>query len=396
MPTPVDRTPTSSPVDGDAARARAVATWFESAARALPWRSSQREPYHALVSEFMLQQTQVSRVVEKFSPFLERFPTLADLAAAPIEDVYESWAGLGYYRRARLLHQAARAIVARHAGVMPRSAQELAALPGIGPYTAGALASIVFGVPAPIVDGNVVRVLTRWAAHEGDAEKSKAWAWDRASELVASGVGAGVPPGVLNEGLMELGAVVCTPRAPRCDGCPVQGSCRARELGIQERIPSPKVRVERRVIGWGAVIVQDARGRVLVERRAATGMFAGLLQAPTLETPGRRPSAARVAAWLKEAINSAEPKLAVALTKLGTFDFQTTHREIRAAVYLAQGNTGHIERTPGPDGGARTWLSEPELAKAALGNAQKRVFEVGGLTLHGFSRKPVANESQDA
>ncbi|MFG0315432.1 MAG: A/G-specific adenine glycosylase, partial [Phycisphaerales bacterium] len=203
-----------TPAPDDAALTRALEAWFRASARELPWRTDTRDPYRSLVSELMLQQTQVSRVIEKFGPFLERFPTVEALAAAPEDDVLAAWSGLGYYRRARLLHACAKAIVEHHDGVVPDSLDDLLELPGIGRYTAGAIASMVFGQRAPIVDGNVARVLLR--VHNKPVPQTEKttidWAWQRAEELV----GACDDPAVFNEAMMELGATVCVPKGPRC------------------------------------------------------------------------------------------------------------------------------------------------------------------------------------
>jgi A/G-specific adenine glycosylase len=207
--------------------------WFRDRARELPWRTEVRDPYQVLVSELMLQQTQVDRVVPKFEAFVARFPTLADLAAAAEQKVLEAWSGLGYYRRARLLHWAAKSVI-EAGGAFPRSAEALQALPGVGPYTAAAIASLAFGEAAPVLDGNTMRVGARVLALEqvpktvtGQRELRR-WI----SELMKS-----QPPGEVNEALMELGAVVCTPRSPDCGECPLATVCRARELGRQEAYP---------------------------------------------------------------------------------------------------------------------------------------------------------------
>ncbi|MEM9374068.1 MAG: A/G-specific adenine glycosylase, partial [Planctomycetota bacterium] len=225
-----------------------VERWFRANARDLPWRpdpiDGPRDPYRALVSELMLQQTQVSRVLEKYTPFLERFPTAEALAAAAEADVLAEWSGLGYYRRARLLHAAAKAVVHDHAGSFPTDPARIRSLPGVGRYTAGAVASIVFGQREPILDGNVERVLLRLHA-KPDPPKDKAtqaWAWDRAQQLVD----ASDSPGVLNEGLMELGAIVCTPGAPKCRACPLRRACEAHRRGTAEEIPEPKPRARQK------------------------------------------------------------------------------------------------------------------------------------------------------
>src|SRR5690606_21752002 len=201
----------------------ALLRWFAHAKRPLPWRETS-DPYAIWVSEVMLQQTQVS-VVRPYSPaFLERFPPVTARAEAPLERVLEAWKGLGYYGRARNLHRAARVIVAEHAGLLPDTLEGLKALPGFGPYTAGAVASIAFGLEAPIVDGNVARVFSRLFELDGlpgDRAREKQL-WALAGQLVK-----GRSPGDLNQSLMELGATVCKPEAPTCPGCPVRAHCGA-------------------------------------------------------------------------------------------------------------------------------------------------------------------------
>ncbi len=174
--------------------ARSLEAWFVDAAREMPWRITPRDPYWSLVSEFMLQQTQVSRVLEKFGPFVERFPSIQSLAEADEEEVLGEWSGLGYYRRARMLHACAKAVVEPHNGVIPSDVESLMALPGIGRYTAGAMASMVFGDREPLVDGNVMRVLQR--LHNVDQQQTDPatikWAWERATRLVEASTNPGV------------------------------------------------------------------------------------------------------------------------------------------------------------------------------------------------------------
>ena len=214
----------------------------------------------------MLQQTQVSRVLEKFGPFIVRFPTIGALAAATEDDVLAAWSGLGYYRRARLLHAAARGIVADFEGTVPRDTPALMTIPGIGRYTAGAISSIVFGRNAPIVDGNVTRVLLRLdgvMARHGSKEAAD-YAWPRAETLAGAAHGLGVIA-AFNEGLMELGATVCTPRNPACGVCPLRAHCRARKWGTQEEIPLPKKAPARLAVVHTALLVKDEGERVLLE-----------------------------------------------------------------------------------------------------------------------------------
>src|SRR3954464_9149494 len=190
--------------------------WFAKERRDLPWREEPRDPYRVWISEVMLQQTRVDVVVPYYLRFVARFPTLQTLAASPLDDVLALWSGLGYYARARNLHRAAQAC----GGELPRTAAELRALPGLGPYTAAAVASLAFGEDAPLVDGNVARVLARVFALSGDA-RSKAW--KLAPTLLPPG-----RSGPFNEALMELGATICTPRSPDCPRCPLSGDCRGK------------------------------------------------------------------------------------------------------------------------------------------------------------------------
>src|SRR3954447_17895750 len=199
--------------------------WFARNQRPLPWRG-RYDPYEVWVSEVMAQQTRMEVVLAYYGPFLQRFPTLAALAAASDDDVTAAWSGLGYYRRARMLRDGARAVRERFGGTIPRQLEALRTIPGIGPYTAGAIASIAFDEPAPIVDGNVARVLARLFADE-----SRPWA--RAEELVTKAKS----PRDFNQGLMEIGALLCKPRNPLCDACPLRADCVAYATGRVAELP---------------------------------------------------------------------------------------------------------------------------------------------------------------
>jgi A/G-specific adenine glycosylase len=237
--------------------------WFRADARELPWRESIRDPYRTLVSEIMLQQTQVERVVPFFDRFVARFPDLATLAAAPEGEVLAMWSGLGYYRRARLLHRLASVVVEEHGGTLPESVSGLKALPGIGPYTASAVASLVHGVAAPVLDGNVRRVGARRLSISGDVRGRSAsaviWQWVR--DLMAE-----EEPGCVNEALMELGARVCVPKNPRCGICPLSGSCVARKEGTTELLPKPKNRRAVEYVEWVVACCVTDEGKWLLRR----------------------------------------------------------------------------------------------------------------------------------
>jgi len=345
------------PETRDRALVRAVARWFKAAARELPWRLSPRDPYLSLVSEFMLQQTQVSRVVDKWEPFVGRFPTVRALAAADEDDVLALWSGMGYYRRARNLHAAAREVVARFGGRVPEMVDDLRTLPGVGPYTAGAISSIAFDRPAPIVDGNIARVLMRLEGKPFRTGRSDGmtWAWERSGELVNAAKASRAPVALLNEGLMELGAVICTPRTPACGRCPLQSQCAAYRTGTQDVIPAPKIAAHRATIFAEAVVVRNRKG-TLVERRPEDGMWAGLWQAPTWERIDRMARAHEVAKWLGiSRVRCVEG-----------FTHQTTHRVVQFRVWHAEEGPARL--------GSRRYLSRGKIADLALSNPQRRIL----------------------
>src|SRR5688572_16157753 len=255
---------------------RALLDWYAERRRPLPWRST-RDPYCIWVSEVMLQQTQVATVIGYYERWLRRFPDVAALAAADTEDVLRAWEGLGYYSRARNLQRAAQRIVLEHGGQLPRSVAALLALPGIGRYSAGAIASIAFAADEPAIDGNIVRVFTRLFGLRGDPKRAPlaAGLWQLASALLPAG-----RAGDFNQALMELGATLCTPRNPRCNACPVRSQCVAlaedRVLEYPEAAPRPVVTQEKR-----AAAVVWRQGRVLCVRApSSAARWAGMWQFP--------------------------------------------------------------------------------------------------------------------
>ena len=255
---------------------RDLLTWFDAHRREMPWRNT-RDPYAIWVSEIMLQQTQVATVIPYYERFLKAFPTPEALAKAPEQRVLKLWEGLGYYSRARNLHKAAKHITADHAGRLPATPEGLLSLPGIGRYTAGAIASIAFGLNEPVLDGNVMRVLSRlFNIHDvlQDTATQKSL-WALAEKLLPAG-----RPGDFNQAMMELGAMVCTPRSPECDTCPLRARCRARKAGCQAELPNkkkPKAVPHYTIV---AGVIRNARGQILIDRRPPTGMLAGLWEFP--------------------------------------------------------------------------------------------------------------------
>jgi A/G-specific adenine glycosylase len=302
------------------------------------------------VSEIMLQQTTVKAVVPYYERFLAAFPTLDALARARLPRVLAAWSGLGYYRRARHLHAAARLVARRHQGEVPRERDALLALPGIGRYTAGAILSIAWGAQEPVVDGNVARVLCRWLGERRDPGTREVS--DRLWRAAAALVTATRSPGDLNEALMELGATLCTPVSPACGACPLKRDCRARALDLQERIPPPRrrreqVRLRRRV----ALVERD--GRYLVRRRAPTGLMDGLWEFPELGQEG------------DQAIEPLEP--------LGSVRHLVTYRRYEVTVHRGR-------LTEPPPAGWR-WVTPAGLRRLPTSSLVAKV-----LALHGGAK----------
>lgn len=258
---------------------RELLAWYMGNRRDLPWRRH-RDPYFIWVSEIMLQQTRVDTVIPYFNRFIERFPTLQALADAPEEDVLKHWEGLGYYSRARNLQQAARQVVELHGGRIPDDRGAVAALKGVGPYTTGAIMSIAFNRPEPAVDGNVMRVLSRYFLIEEDIMKgsTRAGMEELVRDLIPEGRASD-----FNQALMELGALVCTPKSPHCLTCPVMEHCEGRLAGREETLPvktkAKKPRLEQRSV---ALIEGQGHhaGRILVRQRPATGLLARMWELP--------------------------------------------------------------------------------------------------------------------
>lgn len=260
---------------------RALLAWYARERRDLPWRRT-RDPYRIWVSEAMLQQTRVDTVIPYYERFLRRFPTLRTLALADRQDVLKAWEGLGYYRRAVNLHEGARAVMARHGGRFPEAPEAIRDLPGIGPYTAAAIRSIALGQNAALVDGNVARVLARLTALRQPVARSGPLLWSLAEALLPRTPRPGLAKGRagdFNQALMELGALVCTPRDPNCAACPVRRPCLSRAGGLQNRIPvgiPSRAVPERREV----VAVVSLGGRLLLHHRPEGGLLGGLWEFP--------------------------------------------------------------------------------------------------------------------
>jgi A/G-specific adenine glycosylase len=338
--------------DAVAAIRSALLDFYAASARDLPWRRT-RDPYAIWISEVMAQQTRVDTVVPYYERWLRRFPDVETLAAAPVDHVLKEWEGLGYYRRARHLHAAARVVRERHAGVLPSSAAELRALPGVGAYTAGAVASIAFGAVEPAIDGNVRRVLSRLLD-----EPEPAPARLRA---VAAALVPRERPGEFNQALMELGATVCTPRSPRCDDCPVRAFCGGRAAGTLADRPRRRPARTVPLFAIATLILRAADGRVLLQRRPPTGLLAGLWSFPGRELrPGEDAAAAarEIASELTGRAHDA--------AHLGDIEHVFSHRRERYLCHTSAFEPGTGRRPPG------TWLGVDPSA-LALPRAQQKI-----------------------
>jgi A/G-specific adenine glycosylase len=271
-----------------------------------------------LVSELMLQQTQVDRVVPRFLEFVGRFPDLESLAAASEDEVLARWSGLGYYRRARLLHRLAREVIA-DGGELPRTATELQSLPGVGPYTAAAVASLAYGEAVAVLDGNVMRVASRVLAFDGDPRSAEG---GRVLGDWVESLLVGTDPGEINESLMELGATLCSPSSPRCESCPLRSGCAARLRGEQQRFPRPRRRRATEELRWAAACCIDSDGRWLLRRIDDGPILQGLWLPPlaTLDLGEDASSSLRGCLGLPASVPAVE---------LPTLTHSITHRRIR-------------------------------------------------------------------
>lgn len=330
-------TPNLVPVRKQALRRQLIA-WFRAQAREFPWRS-EPTPYRIWVCEIMAQQTRLETVLPYFERFTARFPDIAALAAASEDDVLALWSGLGYYSRARHLRRAAQILVDDYAGELPRDSATLQSLPGIGRYTAGAILSIAFRQPAPILDGNVSRVLARLFALETDirSAETRNVLWRLAAELVPER-----EPNLFNEGLMELGALICTPTRPACGSCPWRRHCLARARGQTAVLPRRGKAAPVRAVGLLVAAIFNRRGRVLLLRNESKGLFGGLWALPQI-TANRRDSIRvdkqELNGLCRELLGESPAKWDHA----GRTEHQLSHRRLIATVY--RGRLDRMEPT---------------------------------------------------
>ncbi len=330
--------------------------WYDRHRRVLPWRAragALADPYAVWLSEIMLQQTTVAAVAPYFRRFLKRWPTVRDLAAAPLDDVLTEWAGLGYYARARNLHACAKAVVERHGGVFPADRAALQALPGIGEYTSGAIAAIAFDIRAGAIDGNAERVIARVFAIETPMPLAK---------VELRRIGESLVPerraGDFAQALMDLGSGVCTPRQPACVLCPLRARCQALSLGIAETLPrraEKKMRPSRTgIVFW----VMDGTGAVLLRRRAEKGLLGGMMEFPSTEWAATAPSPA--------AAKDAAPVQAEWRALPGQVRHVFTHFELTLTVWM-----GQAAGKGDPAGGL--WVSPDKFGDYALPSLMMKV-----------------------
>ena len=337
-------------------------TWYAARRRSLPWRE-RPEPYAVWVAEIMAQQTRLETMLPYWERWMRRFPDIATLAAARQQDVLNAWEGLGYYRRARNLHAAARHVVADFNGQLPRDVDALRSLPGIGPYTAGAIASVAFGLDEPIVDGNIIRVLARVFNVEdvvGTGAATRRF-WDLARQQLPAGRAADY-----NQALMDLGASLCAPRNPDCGACPLSAHCEAYDLGIQDQRPVRAPKSELPVRHYAAAVLRSGDA-VLLLQRPHSGLLAGMWEFPNVQVAGNRAGKAGLRRSLA----------ALGLdTRLGSIDLRLEHTyshfQVRLRTYPAQSN-GHRDtpKTERP----HAWVPIIDLGEYPMGKLDRQIAD---------------------
>ncbi len=322
---------------------RVLSRWYGANRRDLPWRET-NDPYAIWVSEIMLQQTRVATVIDYYKNFLRLFPDVESLAQAPVDDLLAAWSGLGYYRRARHLKDAALMVMERFGGKVPTEEDDLLALPGVGRYTAGAIRSIAFGKSAPILDGNVFRVIARFFAVHGSwtdqGDKRRFWE-------IAEGLVPRSKAGDFNQALMEWGALVCTPKGPACAECPVRRRCAALDAGSVDQYPAPRARPVVRAVRLALLVYRDQAGRVLLRRRPSGGRLEGMWELP-------------------EGI----PENVAVSEKAGTFRHAIMNERYEVTVYRAPGDE------PPADAGEWTWVSREDLASWPVTTMAKKGIDL--------------------
>jgi len=341
--------------------ANLLLAWYKENARNLPWRRT-TDPYQIWVSEIMLQQTRVETVIPYYQRWMDRFPTLEDLAQAEQDEILKCWEGLGYYHRATNLHQAVKEVVSNYGGNLPDDPEILQQLPGIGRYTAGAISSIAFNQVAPILDGNVRRVFTRYfniSTPLGTTE-TECELWKIAEELIHT-----EDPGTFNQALMELGALVCLPRNPLCQGCPLEADCAARQLGIQDLRPVRKGKSPLPHYHVTAAVCLS-NDRVLLTKRPLKGLLGGMWEYPG----GKQEDGESLEETLQREIReelSAEIEIG---DLLGVYKQAYTHYKVTLHAFQCQLNTKNLVLNYHTDS---AWVKIPSLADYPMGKIDRQI-----------------------
>jgi A/G-specific adenine glycosylase len=347
--------------------------WWDAGHADLPWRRT-HDPYQIWVSEIMLQQTQIATVIPYYERWLERFPTVVELANASVDDVLKLWEGLGYYSRARNLHAAAQMVVDQFDGTMPDSAETLQQLKGIGRYTAGAIASIAYDEPVAVLDGNVIRVLTRLfdIADDVTLTATKHKLWDSAEKQVPAD-----RPGDYNQALMELGQRICTPKAPDCHICPLESRCLARQHGTQMERPVKPPRKRTPHFDVAAGIIRRDDGRFLIAQRPLDGLLGGLWEFPG----GKQEAGETLPETLKREIME-EMAIDIAVDMpLAPIKHAYTHFRITLHPFLATYVSGEIEHIGVAD---HAWVTLDQLDNYAFAVTDRKIIsqlEAGGVQM---------------
>jgi A/G-specific adenine glycosylase len=354
--------------------------WFVQHRRELPWRAS-RDPYRVWIAEVMLQQTRIAAVIPYYERFLARFPNVKALAEAPQREVLKMWSGLGYYSRARNLHEAAKKIVADYGGVFPRDLDAALALPGIGVYTAAAVLSIAYDVPLAVLDGNVARVLARINVIRGDLRASENWA---ALGEIANECLVAEQAGDWNQALMELGEVCCTPKSPTCLVCPVVHECKAYALGITGEIPEPRRKRATVTVTIAAAVLVDGRGRTLLVRDPGAHddvLFSRMWQFPAVDV--KRSAGVELREHLRETLGLNGD---VKLEKLEAARHGVTFRDITLEPYLLR-----VETLPKV---ARTRvLTLAKLGAVPISSATRKIAERAVAAMSGGKKRKLKKDA---
>lgn len=343
--------------------AKKLLCWYAAQKRSLPWRTNP-QPYAVWVAEIMAQQTRLDSMLPYYSRWMRRYPSIRSLARSAEQDVLALWEGLGYYSRARNLRRAAQIVIKEYGGRLPSTVEELNNLPGIGAYTAGAIASVAFGVDAPAVDGNAVRVLSR--LFDVDMPASSASAQKFFRSLAAQHLPAGRAADY-NQALMDLGAQVCTPRQPKCGDCPLRVECRAAALGIEEQRPV-KIRVKAPPRRHFAAAVVQQRGLVLLVQRPSTGLLAGMWEFPNAPLRSQRSAKAALRKELKQSLGLVLPFE----HRLGEFEHAYSHFSVCLQVFHhpLQGLRPKVN-TKRP----HRWLPISQLKSLPMGKLDRRIAD---------------------